>query len=102
MKICTNNHYRQFKYDYEVPKDVMTDQFDHLTEDFGGSDGFIQYRDRWYHASDFMSLHNKVHCPNPPKFMDGWDGYLSWGYSSGVLIKLSDDGEGYKIGTYIS
>ena len=101
MKIYTNNHWRQLKYGNEVPDDVMSDYFDHLDTD-DAYDGFIQYRDRWYHTSDFMSLHNKIHCPNPPEFMNGWDGYLSDSYFSGVLIKLSDDGEGYKIATYIS
>lgn len=30
----------------------------------------------------------------------GWDGYASDSYFSGVLIKLSRDGEEYMVGTY--
>jgi len=101
MEICTNNHWRQFKYSYEVPKDVMADYFDHLKVDEVLGQ-YIMYRNRWYHISDFMSLHNKIHCPNPPKSMTGWDGYLSDGFYSGILIKISDDGDCYRIGTYIS
>ena len=31
-----------------------------------------------------------------------WDGSAADGFSSGVLIKVSPDGEQYKIGTYRS
>lgn len=31
----------------------------------------------------------------------GWDGYHSDSYFSGIVIKLSPDGEQYQVGTYI-
>jgi hypothetical protein len=43
-----------------------------------------------------MRLENKL-----PELKD-WDGYQSDSYFSGVVIKISPDGEQYKIGTYFS
>ena len=100
VQVITNNHTRPFVYRYEVPKEVL-EWNNHLTEE-NSFDNWICYKKHWYHVSDFMSLHNSVHCPNPPEFMKGWDGYKSDGFSSGVLIKITDDNEGYKIGFYCS
>ena len=94
MKIYTNNHYRQFKYRNEVPAKILED-FDWLTEDMGGSDGFIHYRNRWYHVSEFMKFDQ--HAPFDPK----WDGYISDSFFSGILIKLQKDCETYQVATYI-
>jgi hypothetical protein len=93
LKIYTDNKWKQFKYRNEVPDKVLSDYFDHLPEEEYG-DGFIKYRKRWYHTSDFM---RQTHSE-----FNGWDGYSSDSFFSGILIKLSDDGEEYKIGTYIS
>lgn len=92
MEIITNNHWRQFKYGYEVPTDII-EWNDHLNEDLA-SYGWINYRGHWYHASDFLQLGGDD--------LDGWDGYSSDSVFSGVLIRLSDDGESYQIATYIS
>jgi len=99
-EIITDHKWKQFKYGYEVPKSVLND-YDHL-EEGEAYDGWILYRKRWYHVSDFMSCHNEIHSPNNPFRKFGYDGYLSDSFFSGVLIKLSDDNETYKIGTYIS
>jgi len=93
MKIYTDNKWKQFKYRNEVPKNVLADYFEHLPED-ECLDGFILYRKCWYHTSDFMTQT----CDE----FNGWDGYHGDSFFSGVLIKISDDGEGYKIATYIS
>jgi hypothetical protein len=45
-KIITNHHNRPFRYRYEVPDEVLADQFDHLDED-DGFDGFFCYRNIW-------------------------------------------------------
>jgi hypothetical protein len=95
LKIYTDNKWKQFKYRNEVPVKVLADYFDHLPEEEYG-DGFIKYRKTWYHTSDFMRNSGATDLTK------GWDGYHSDSYFSGVLIKLSDDGEEYKIGTYIS
>jgi len=98
MKIITNHHERFFKYVYDVPRDVI-DDYDWLSED-EAFDGWISYRDRWYHLSDFLRI-NHLNTPTPTEF-DEWDAYLNDTYFSGVVIKLSDDCEAYKIGLFLS
>ncbi len=93
MKITTNNHWRQFKYRYEVPTEILEDQFDWTNED-DHSDGFFEYRGWWYHLDDFIRS-------NDPAF-DGWNGILTDSYFSGVLIKLSDNCEEYQVATVTS
>ena len=99
LDIITDNKWKFFQYSDEVPKKVLQD-YDHLDKE-ENLDGWFKYRKRWYHQSDFLSLHNKVHCPESP-FPKKWDGYLNDSAFSGVLIKLSDDGEMYQVGTFIS
>ena len=94
MKVYTNKHKRQFKYRNEVPNDVLQDDFDWLDDD-SSYDGFIHYRGNWYHVSEFMR------CDDNSPF-NGWHGYHSDSFFSGILIRLSDDCETYQIGTYIA
>lgn len=90
----TNHAYRFFVYRSDVPAKVLADQFDHLAED-DALDGFFCYRGRWYHLSDFMRFdHNED--------LADWDGYAADSMFSGVVIKLSDDCERYKVATYFS
>ena len=101
VEIITDHKWKNFRYGYEVPAKIRLEDYDWL-EDEEKFDKWIKYRDRYYHLSEFMNLHNKIHCVNPPEFMDGYDGYISDSFFSGVLIKISEDGEQYKIATYIS
>jgi len=94
MKIVTDHKWKHFKYGYEVPKKVMKDQFDWMDED-QVDDGFICYRGTWYHAGEFMRI-----VGNPDKEFSKYHGYHSDSFFSGVLVKLSDDGEAYQIATY--
>lgn len=87
LTITSDHKWKQFKCRHEVPKAILTGQFDYLDED---ADGFINYRGHWYHTSCFMS--------GGP---EGWHGYHGDSYYSGVVIKLSQDGEEYMIGTAI-
>mgnify|MGYP003643733600 CR=1 FL=1 len=97
--VRTNNHDRNFSYRYDVPASVL-ERYDYLDDD-ESFDGWICYKDNWYHMSDFMAVHNPVHNPNPPEWLQPWDGYSSDSFFSGVIIKVSDDMETYRIGTYI-
>ena len=65
-------------------------------------DGWIVYRDKTYHLSEFSNLNNKAHYPNGSPFPIPWNGYISDSYFSGIVIELSEDGEMYRIGTYFS
>ena len=95
LRITTNGHWRDFIYRMDVPASVLADQFDwtdEAHEEHGDySDGFISYRGCWYHLGDFMA-----------GGIEGWHGAHGDSYFSGVVIRLSDDGEQYQIGTYIS
>ena len=93
-KIITNHNWRFLKYSNEVPQSIL-DEYDWLDDD-DKTDGWIHYRKRWYHISDFM----RVDSHNP--FFNMYHGYMSDSFFSGVLVKLSEDGESYQIATYIS
>lgn len=92
LKIRTNNHFRPFRMREEVPAKVLKDQFDYLREDDG--DKFLSYKGTWYHVSEFMRLGSKE---GP---LAEWDGSHADSAFSGVLIKVSDDGETYKVGRF--
>ena len=93
-KILTDNKWKYFKYRYEVPQNVLDQDYDHLDED--SLDGFIKYRRNWYHISDFMLPMSQF-----DKEFKEWHAYLSDSFFSGILIRVSDDGEQYQIATFI-
>jgi hypothetical protein len=95
VTIKTNNVARDLTYRSDVPAKVLADQFDHLNED-DCLDGFVKYRGRWYHTSDFMRI-GKDNAE-----LKDWHGYASDSYFSGVVIRLSSDGETCVLGTYFS
>ena len=99
VKVKTNNHQRQFICRYDVPSEVLKNQFSHISEDDGFC-CFLKYKGWWYHASDFMSFWANGQPSNA--FGGGWDGYSSDSFFSGVLIKVSDDQDTYIIATFIS
>ena len=94
LTIKTNNAWRDLTYRSDVPAAILVSQFDYLSED-DASDGFFCYLGHWYHTSDFMRVERN-------EGLKGWDGYSSDSYFSGVVIKLSSDGERVKVGTYFS
>lgn len=89
MKIQTDKKWKQFKYRDEVPKRVLAGQFDWTKSE----DGFFKYQNTWYHLSEFERV---------PVSSDlaGWDGIKNESFSTGVLIKLSRDGEEYIAASY--
>ena len=97
MIIKTNKHERHFKYRDEVPVKILADDFEWLDEE-NSFDGFIHYRNCWYHLSEFVRPSSN-NCP----FDDGfWQGYISDSFFSGILLHVSDDCETYQIATYYS
>ena len=95
MSVTTNHHWRPFLSRLDVPTGILVSQFDWTDADFAAhgdySDGFICYRNTWYHLGDFMR-----------GGVDGWHGSHANSFFSGVLIRLSDDGEEYQIGTWLA
>lgn len=92
--IKTDNRWKDFKYAYEVPKRVLKNQFDWM--DNPDEYTFLRYKGHWYSLSDFMRI-----SPDAPAAFRKYDGVAADGFSSGVLIKISRDGEQYKIATYM-
>lgn len=96
VKIRTNKAWREFKSRDDVPKKILKSEFDWTDEDYEKngdySDGFIHYLGCWYHLSQFMKM----------DATPGWHGGHADSFFSGVLIKLSSDGEVYQIATYTS
>ncbi len=89
MKITTNHHWRDFKFRYEVPANVLNNELDWTDED--DTDGYFFYKWGWYHLSMFMRTG-----------IDGWDGFHGDSFFSGVAIRLSEDGERYQVATVIA
>ena len=93
QRIVTNNRWRDFVYRHDVPVKILASQFDWTNEaheEHGDySDGFIEYRGIWYHLGDFMR-----------GGVESWTGSHGDSFFSGVLIRLSEDGEQYQIATY--
>lgn len=93
IKVVTNGQWRDFVYRSDVPEKVLKSQFDWTDkahEDHGDySDGFLCYRGVWYHVADFQR-----------GGIEGWSGSHGDSFFSGVVIRLSKDGEQYQIGTY--
>jgi hypothetical protein len=107
-EIRTDHKWKPFKYWYEVPYHVQADRLDldpdediddaiNAVDDMGYNDGWILYKDMWFHTTDFMRI-DKYH----PFHDSGWSGYMADSFFSGVVIDISEDGEAYKIGTYFS
>ncbi len=94
MRIITDHKWKNFKYKDEVPQKLVK-EYDWLSED-ERFDGWIWYRKRLYHIDDFMKFTDQSPFSKP------WHGYLSDSFFSGILIEISEDGEMYRIGTYIS
>ena len=99
VEITTNRHWRAFKRDHEVPREVIN-WYDWLTRD-QKFDGWICYKGHWSHVSDYMRF-GSVWLSKPPESFEDWQGVKHDCMSSGTLINLADDGEEYQIGWYVS
>lgn len=95
MNIKTDNKWKRFRYRSEVPAKVLENEFNYQNE-AEAQDGFILYRRSYYHLDSFMVISDSSPFPK------GWEGYLSDSFFSGILLKISNDGESYKIATYFS
>ncbi len=94
MNITTNHHWHNFLYGYELTTAERA-EFDYL-DDIDAHD-FIRYRGEVYDPSEFIRIDHNI-----SQFGDlsAWHGYRSDSYFSGLLLRLSDDGEQYQIATY--
>jgi hypothetical protein len=106
MTIRTNHQPRKLLDSSSVPTKILKSEFDWLKNDDGDDDsddcdnysyGFIHYLGIWYHTSEFIRLDK-----NSNLSLLGFDGYHGDSYFSGVLIKISADGESVTMATYYS
>jgi len=93
VKVFSNYHWRDFLVAAAVPDDVLANEFDYQDEDV--IDGFFYYRNTWYHLDQFMN------APAGAFPGDYWHGYLNDSMSTGVVIRISDDGEQYQVGYFV-
>lgn len=95
MRIITDHKWHDFKTRDEVPPKVLASEFDYQGPDT--FDGYIKHRRFWYHLDQFMRVPN---TDDPA--LSGWDGYLNDSMSTGMLVKVSRDGEQYMIASFAS
>ena len=94
MTIKTDNKWKYLKSGDELPK-KWRKEFDYLKNDQYADVRFAYYNKYYYDVKEFMRLEGTA-----PKEFRGWHGYANDTYFSGTVIKLSSDGERYKIGRY--
>lgn len=92
MEIKTNNQERNLIYGYELSAKERA-EFDCIAPEDFDAHNFVRYRGRVYDVSEFMRCGESL---------AGWHGYASDSYFSGVVIRLSPDGERAVMGTYFS
>jgi hypothetical protein len=91
LKIKCNGQARPIVSRFEVPDSILASEFDWTDPAEDGS--FFKYRGVWYSLEDFTCA---------PESLSDWDGYHGDSYFSGVVIRLTDDGESVVCGTYLS
>lgn len=99
--VRTDDKWRDFVYGYDVPEKVRREDFDWV-DDAEGSDHFFKYHDTWYHLSQFTRTAGggAAGAGIPTLEAAGWQGIHEESISTGVVIKVSDNGEQYKVGSY--
>lgn len=90
LVIRTNNNWRPLACRESVPLEILDQEFDWCDDD----GGFLQYKGQWYHLSQFERLPRGV---LEDARTDRWDGVHGFGWSNGILIRLHEDGEQYRI-----
>lgn len=97
LTITTDHKWKNLLFGYELTEKERKD-FDYMSQDEIETASFVRYRKCVYALSEFQRIEKTIMCG---ELLD-WDGYASDSFFSGVVIKLSDCGEQYIIGTYIS
>jgi hypothetical protein len=99
-KVITNNVPRDVIDASELTADERAD-FDYLDwpaiEDGRASASFLRYRGELYDLSEFEVWDNPM---SPTR--QGWDGYRSDSYFSGIVVRFVDDAERVVAGLYLA
>lgn len=91
--IKTNNRYTPVIYGSEL-SDKWRKEFDFLNKKEFDDSHFFKYKNQIWYLGDFMRIDR-----NTVDFK-GWDGQHSLTAFSGLVVKMSPDGEGVKVGYY--
>lgn len=92
LEIKTDRKWKNLLYFYELTEKEKK-ELDWIEDDTAS---VFRYRGNVYALDEFMRI------PDGAEDLKGWDGYRSDSYFSGIVVKISDDGEQYMAGTYIS
>ena len=99
ITITTNNQPRELLYlqDFSEAEQqqIRSDYAWMQPDDLECNYGFFRYRSIIYHLQDF------IHADDFGE-LEGWHGYHSYSYFSGVLIRLTEDCESVVVGRYCS
>ena len=89
--VHTNNVPRDIVYSWELT-DAERKDYGYLGDEIDSAD-FFRYRGEVYHLGEFDMVHNRFYNPNPPDWMKPWDGYLSFGFVGGLVVRYArEDG----------
>lgn len=89
MKITTNNVPRDVLYWHDLT-DAERKEFDYLdTEDRQNDASFVRYKGWCYDMGEFERVPNVDGTANNYNSFQGWDGYHSDSFFSGVLLRWS-------------
>ena len=93
MEIISNGVPRPMIPFYALPPKVQAK----VRDNYENADQFdwVQYKGEWYCTEDFMIAPESLH-------KEGWGGYVSETFFSGVVVRLVDDGERLVFGRYFS
>jgi hypothetical protein len=97
LTIKTNNHFRPILHGFELTEKEQSefDWIDFSVEGEGFYGMFFRYKRQVYCLDNFMRLAGK-------DAYGDWHGVNQTSAFSGILVRLSDDGEGVVVGTYYS
>lgn len=91
ITITTNRVPRDVIYGDELSP-VEREEHDYLGDDIDTA-AFFRYKGSVFYIGDFMRV---------PDSLDGWDGYQSDTYFSGIVVKYVDHGDRVIVGRYYS
>ena len=91
LTVVSNGHYREILGWHDLTLAEQSDN-DWDTEQEGS---YFKYRGHMYSLDEFMRI-----SEGSPFDRGAWDGYSSDSYFSGVLIQMSNCGDGVKVGRY--
>lgn len=99
-KIITNNHWRTFlSWSELTPKEQ--EDFDYIKDPENEDTNFMRYRGIVYDLGEIMKV-PETKEGEQTGMLRGWHGYASDSFFSGIVIRVSDDGDQYQIGLYLA